>query len=278
MKKAARRTSPKQGAREAARGGIQSVDAALQLLSVIGASDGPASLSDLARAARMSPTKAHRYLASFVHARFVTQGERSGRYDVGPEAVKLGLAAIARNDFVNRAADKMAELASSLRITVLLAVWGPHGSTVVRWERSPSLTNTSLGLGSTLPLLTSAGGRIFLSYLPRHMTAALVESELEQARQANLVIPDLRLTRHEVDALAARIRADGIASIDGGFITGLRAAAVPITNWQGEIETAVVAVGSEDGILLANSPIQRRLRSFAESISVGEWQQATSDA
>lgn len=251
-----------------ARGGIQALDAALHLLRVMGDMPGPVALSDLARQAGMTPTKAHRYLASFLHAGFAVQGEPSGRYDLGPAALRLGLAGVSRNDFVNRAADRLSELASTLHLTTLLAVWGPGGPTVVRWERSPSLTNTSLGLGSVLPLLNSAGGRLFLSYLPRGMTASFVADELKRAREADLVIADVKLARPDIDGLVETIRRDGIACVDGGFIAGLRAAATPILNWQGEIETAVIAIGTRDDILRLNSPTHEALKEFAANVSL----------
>ena len=86
-----------------APGGIQALDAALAVLRVLRSFDGPATLSDIAREAGMPPSKVHRYLASFIHAGLAVQRERSGRYDLGPEAAELGVAAISRNDFVVRA-------------------------------------------------------------------------------------------------------------------------------------------------------------------------------
>ena len=41
----------------------------------------------------MSAAKAHRYLVSCVQAGLVVQSERSGSYDLGPLAVRVGLAA-----------------------------------------------------------------------------------------------------------------------------------------------------------------------------------------
>jgi hypothetical protein len=55
-------------------------------------------LKDLAAAAGMSAAKAHRYLVSFQRLGLVTQDPRSTRYDLGPAALQLGLAALARLD------------------------------------------------------------------------------------------------------------------------------------------------------------------------------------
>ena len=80
------------------RAGIQSVEVGFGLLDVLGKSAGPLMLRDLAAAAGMSAAKAHRYLVSFQRLELVAQDAISTRYDLGPAALKLGLAALARID------------------------------------------------------------------------------------------------------------------------------------------------------------------------------------
>ena len=147
--------------------GLKSLDAALGVLNFMTCQAGSLSLSDIARGCDMPPSKIHRYRASFVEAGLVKQEGRSGRYDLGVGAMQLGLAAIARHDFVNFAADGLASLATEKRMTILLSVWANEGATVVRWERGVTPTVTSMGLGTTLPLLNSATGRAFLAWAPR---------------------------------------------------------------------------------------------------------------
>lgn len=251
-----------------ARGGIQALDAALSLLRAITTFPGPVGLTDLARAAGMPPNKAHRYLASFIHAGLVTQRERSGQYDLSTAASHIGLAALARADFVNRAADELEELSASTGLTALLAVWGSHGATVVKWERTTSFTVTSLGLGSTLPLLSSASGRVFLAFLPGRITAARLQLEVERALETGTRWPDLDSTPESIDRLVERIRADRAARVDGRFIPGLKAISCPITNWQGDAEVAVTLIGLTDDILAGNSPAQRQLADFTARFSI----------
>lgn len=72
------------------------------------------------------------------------QKERSGRYDLGREAAELGVAAISRNNFVVRASEELEELATMTGQAALLAVWSHNGPTVIRLERGPHLTTTSI--------------------------------------------------------------------------------------------------------------------------------------
>jgi DNA-binding IclR family transcriptional regulator len=265
QRKEARRATLKRAA-----GGIQSLDAALSLLRAMATFAGPTSLADLSRAAGMPASKAHRYLASFMHAGLVVQSGRSGRYDLGPMAAEIGLSAIHRNSFVNRAADRLEELGLATGLTVLLTVWGTEGPTVVRWERTTSFTATTLGLGSTLPLLTSASGRVFLAFLPRRLLEERLKMELRNARKIRASWPDLEPTPESVQALIAQVRRQRFAFVDGRLIPGLKAIAAPVTNWQGEIEVAVTLVGTDDAAVDPKGDAARQLAAFTSALSIQE--------
>ena len=156
----------------------------------------------------MPVSKVRRYLAAFVRAGYVRQNGKSGTYDLGPASRHLGLSAIARHDLVNAAADALSDLAHATGLTALLAVWGSRGATVVRWERAPSLIATSFGLGTTLPLLTSATGQVFLAYSPPQAIASCLSAEgpdaLGSARM-QAPEPDMDLAAR-VNILAERVR------------------------------------------------------------------------
>lgn len=246
-----------------ARGGILALDAALMVLRALAEFDGPVALADLSRAVSMPSSKVHRYLASFIHAGFVKQAARSGRYDLGPLSSSLGIAALGRNEFVNQAADALPVLSEQTGMTVLLSVWGSQGATVIRWCRAPSPMVTSFGLGSNMPLLTSASGRVFLAYLPRPVTSARLFLEIERAIEAGMSWPDLDLSASSIDRLIEKIRADGFASIDGRYVPGLRAVAAPILNWQGEAEAAVTMISTSEQILSASHPAAHQLLDLA---------------
>ena len=255
-------------ARQAARGGIQALDGALRVLRTMSKGSSPIALTDLARAAGMPASKVHRYLASFIHTGLVLQRERSGRYELGPFAAELGLAALGRNEFVNRAADGLKGLNKRTGLTALLTVWADQGATVVRWERTASPVLTSLGLGSTLPLLSSASGRIFLAFLSRRITAPRLRPEVAKARKAKVKWPDLDLTAKSNERLIASVQGSRMASVDGRFIPGLKAVSSPVTNWQGEAEVAVTLIGTQDDMLATSSNAQAQLREFTERMSI----------
>jgi len=255
--------------------GIQSLEAALQTLQAMAERRGPVSLSELARDCRMPPSKVHRYLTSFQHAGLVVQAGRSGKYDLGPGAVMLGLSALARHDFVNRTSEALPDLCAESGLTALLSVWGDQGPTVIRWERASSPTVTSMGLGTTLPLISSATGRAFLAWAPPAPMKAMRDTELRRARQKPAIAPDITPTNEDLEKLLAEIRAQGFASVDGKFIPGLVAIAAPILDWQREAQTIVTLIGTDPTIIEPGSDAVRQLIAFCQLKSFASIRPAT---
>jgi DNA-binding IclR family transcriptional regulator len=103
------------------RAGIQSVEVGFSLLEVLAMSPGPLMLRDLAAAAGMSAAKAHRYLVSFQRLALVMQDAATTRYDLGPAALKLGLASLSRLDSVKLARQRLQALMEQIGQPIL---WG----------------------------------------------------------------------------------------------------------------------------------------------------------
>jgi DNA-binding IclR family transcriptional regulator len=256
-----------------ATGGIQSLDAALWVLTTMARLDGAVGLSELARACDMPASKTHRYLASFINSGLVRQNGRSGTYDLGPGAIEIGLAAINRHDFVNSVADRFGELTEETGLTGLLCVWGNSGPTVVRWIRAANFIVTSLGLGSTLPLLSSATGRVFFAWLPETITEKLMHEELKRARASGREIGDagpggIVAGVKGARTLTAKVREDGYATVDGRFIPGLVAASAPILDWQDEAQAVVTLIGTNPKDIEPGSPAIAALTQFCAEHSV----------
>lgn len=251
-------------------GGIQSLDAALRVLALMRSKHGPQSLSDLARELDMPPSKVHRYLASFLHAGLATQAGKSGKYDLGPAAIELGLAAIGRHDFVNAPSAHLEELRDDTGMTVLLSVWGAGGATVVRWQRAASPIVTSMGLGTTLPLLNSSTGRVFLAYAPRPSIDALLSAELERAKENPAVLGTTEASSTGVEQLASSVREKGYASVYGDYIPGLVAAAAPILDWQGEAQAVITLIGTNQAAVKEGSKEITALLEFCRAHSFSD--------
>ncbi|MGA1798948.1 IclR family transcriptional regulator [Sphingomonas sp. 4RDLI-65] len=220
------------------RRGIQSIEIGMRILEALGAAGGASPLSAIAQAVGMPAPQVHRYLQSLITSGMARQDAASGRYDLGSAALRLGLVALARTDafkIVDRVIDGFVERTGQ---TVQISAFGPMGPTIVRLYNGRPALLTTLHVGSVLPLLASATGRVFLAFMPRSETASLVNAEQDQAGSASLTI----------EMLCAAVKADGMAIETGTVIPGLHATAFPILDLQGRatlVATALVSQAAE---------------------------------
>ena len=225
------------------RAGIQSVEVGFGLLDVLGKAAGPLMLRDLAAAAGMSAAKAHRYLVSFQRLELVTQDAISTRYDLGPAALKLGLASLSRIDAVKLARERVPQIMDQIGgHTLALAVWGNHGPTIIHWEESPHSVKLNLRLGDVMPLLASAPGRCFAAYTSREAIAPMLKDEM--ARSHKLGRTDLPATMTEARKMFDGVRQQGAARVVDPLLPGIVGFCVPVFDSDGHMVLGVVAVGS----------------------------------
>ena len=254
------------GARVAprARRGIQSVGIGLRVLAALSAEGGPATLTEVAKRAELSASQAHRYLASLVAAGMARQDGPSGRYDLGHEAIRVGLAALARIDVFAQSDPAIAAFARETGRTTLVAVLGPAGPTVVRWYAGPNPVVTSLAIGSVLPLMGSATGHVFLSFLPEDEVAGALK-RYQAGASAKAA---------DVQAVRRRVRTDMSAYVDEMLIPGLRATAVPILDLQGHPALVVTTIASSTIDRKQDAAVVQRLKEVCRLITEqigGRW-------
>ena len=234
------------------RAGIQSVEVGFGLLQVLAQAQGPLMLRDLAARAGMSAAKAHRYLVSFQRLALVMQDSGSTRYDLGPAALKLGLACLSRLDSVKLARQRMAPLMEQVGQTLALAVWGNQGPTMVHWQASPQAITVNLRLGDVMPLLSSATGLCFAAFMdmrhparphPTHnrLTQLLEEALAGQPKPGH---PDVPGTMAEVAPVLENARSRGRARAVNTLLPGVAGFCAPVFDADGHLALGMVALGS----------------------------------
>ena len=248
------------------RQGIQSIEVGVTLLQVLADSGHAMMLRDLAAAAGMPAAKAHRYLVSFVRAGLAAQDPVSGRYDLGPFALNLGLAALARLDAVRLATPYLESLNEQTDETIALAVWGNLGPTIVRWVEARRPVTVNLRTGSVMSLIGSATGLVFAAFSRSPKVQQMVEEELAVAARAK---DDPRpKTRAQLEAILAEARQHGLARVVGSVIPGINAFGAPVFDHEGKLVLAITALGPA-GLFPAhwNSPVARALRRASQALS-----------
>lgn len=200
--------------------GIQSVELAMDVLQAVGNGRGPMTLSAIAAASGMQPSKAHRYLTSLCRVGLLARPPRATTYDLGPAMRRLGSEALRRTDEVAVVSEFLPSLRDRTGHSVNLGVWGERGPVVVRWDYGHYALPITVRVGATLPMLTSSLGQVFLTYLPPSMTEALVELEVNQAGS--------RWTATRARTVVDKIKKNGYAMTAGGVIPGITSIAAPV--------------------------------------------------
>jgi DNA-binding IclR family transcriptional regulator len=245
------------------RQGIQSVEIGMEVLGAIESQGGPATLSELAAAAGMPASKAHRYLVSLARVGLVAQDPLSSLYDLGPRARRLGIEALRRNDEVSLASGYVARLRDRIGHTTNLCVWTDLGPTIVRWDTGWHSLTITFQVGSVLPLLESSVGRVFLAFLPREQTdPVLIRQQEEQQTQ--------RLPKSKVEAIRRSVHESGVALTNRALVPALAAVAAPILGDDGHVRmVAGLAFPSRMADEKTTAALTAELRSVVNDISVG---------
>src|SRR3984893_10534318 len=218
----------------ARRRGIQSVEIGLRVLSALAASRNWETLSRVAARAALSPSQTHRYLQSLIAAGMAVQNPTSALYGLGPATIRIGIAALARSDVFSVASEAVTTFTEKTGRTAFLSVWGEAGATIVRWFPGNPPVITALALGSVLPLLYSATGHVYCSFLMPHEIAGRLEQELKTDPGGSTSLRQIRRTTR------TSLHAEG----SGAFIAGLRAIAIPIFDIRGRLAVVATAISN----------------------------------
>jgi DNA-binding IclR family transcriptional regulator len=221
--------------------GIQSIETGIPLLRILAEAGSALSLSTIASAAGMAPGKAHKYLTSFIRGGLVTQSESGGRYDLGSFALDLGFAAMRRMDVMEIAQAAIDDLRDQLDTTVSMAVWANRGPTIVRWAEIPNIMSLTIRIGTVLPLLTSAFGRIFAAFLDRRLTQEIMQAEI--ADPAGLAARAGLRSLADVEAMLAEFRARRMSVAVNLVDPGRAALGAPIVDHSNRMVAAIVVIG-----------------------------------
>ncbi len=238
---------------EPMRAGIQSVEVGFELLDALSQAEGALMLRDLAAAASMSAAKAHRYLVSFQRMGLVVQDPVSTRYDLGPAALRIGLASLARLDAVKFARERIDGLLAETGHVLAIAVWGNQGPTMVHWIEAPQTVPVTLRLGDVMPLLTSATGRCFAAFMgsegrDAQRIAPMLRDELARLKKlplhGDLPLVDVPQSPQEVQALLEDTRRRGVARVVHSLLPGVGGFCAPVFDAQGRLALGLVVLGS----------------------------------
>ncbi|WP_041735774.1 IclR family transcriptional regulator [Paraburkholderia atlantica] len=235
-----------------AQRGISALDNTGELLLALVAAGRPLSLRDLAAAADMPAAKAFPHLVSLLKVGLLSRDD-AGLFSAGPLGMELGLIALQRMSPIRDAEPEIVTLAVESGMSVAVAILGPLGPTVIRFEESARPQHVSLRVGTVMSLVNTAIGRVFAAHLADDVLVGLLSQEsirLAGAPASEVLVAPKKGPPSLVPAYLARrakVRNFGIDDALDAPVPGIGALAAPVFDHTGSVSLVVAVIGPSGG-------------------------------
>lgn len=257
-----RTTGPADGQR-----GIQSVETGFPLLAALVDAAQPLTLRDLATRAGMTSAKAHPYLVSLIRVGMVQQDSATGRYELGPFALQMGLVGLRRSNTVRIALPHIDELADTIGHTLGIAVLGSHGPTMVHIREARYPVHVNMRNGTVMSMLHTATGRVFIAWLEPGVARHYIDRERNDEHVVTGAGRPV-ISPQAVEQLGREVRQAGIACALGNPLPGIDALSVPVFDHSGRLVMALTSLGPASLFdARPEGPIAQALHACADQIS-----------
>lgn len=216
-----------------APGEVKTVQRALDLLRVVGSSETPIGVNEIARRLGKHASAVSRTMATLEHNGFVERNEETGRFVLGTELIVLASKLLAELDVVRVARPHLEELADRTRETASLTLWNRTEAIVVEYVLGPGAIKHIAAPGRRNPAHCTATGKAILSQMPdavlKEILALGLESYTERTiTKASVLERDLKC-----------IRERGYAVNLGEFIPEIVSIAAAIHDRKGRATAAI---------------------------------------
>jgi DNA-binding IclR family transcriptional regulator len=244
---------------------VQAITTGIAVLKGLARLGGRASLTVLAKHVSENPAKVHRYLISMMEEGLVAQDPASLQYYLGAGSIQIGLAAMRLADPIRVAEPALIRLRESLEMTCFIAVMGNKGPTIVRFEEPGLPVTLNVRVGSVLPLLTSATGRVFLGFMDDKRVERMARDELADTAEAKRALLD---QADPIAAIKKEVRAAGMAVVRDTNLQGISAIGVPIFDFSNRVAAVLTVLGATGAFDASpDSHVARALQVEGASIS-----------
>jgi IclR family transcriptional regulator, pca regulon regulatory protein len=211
---------------------VRSLERGLSVVMAFDADHPRLSLSDVARITRLDRAAARRFLYTLVGLGYMRIEGRT--FSLRPKLLELGHAYLSTLRLPEIAEPHLRGLSDEVHESSYVSIYEENENICVAHVPVRRIWTATITVGTRLPLLATASGRVLLSDLE--------PGELRSFLKRHSLKPVTPFTKHDPKALEAEIllvRDQGWAFVDQELEVGLRVVAAPIRNPQGRIIAAV---------------------------------------
>lgn len=200
-----------------------SVKKAFEILRLVSASKDGIGISDIARGLGMAKSTVHGMTSALEEIGAVLRDPATKRYTLGFTLFELGKNAYSQIDLKDLARPVAEELMERTHASVFLGVLNWDHVTILDVVEPRTELKITAPIGTTLPLLAGAAGKVFLSRMNEEEAGKIIKTKgLTQFTENSITSPE----RYLEEIRAAR--ENGFATDDEEYILGVRAVAAPV--------------------------------------------------
>ena len=235
----------------------------LVLLRYIIENEDGLSIREASRTLGYSPATVQKLIGSLYEQGFVVKDDITDRYQLGPEAVRLGFAALARLDIRRVARPYLEALSEKTGETVFLAIRRGNYAVYIDKVVSKHPIRMDANLGVDRPYNCTAIGKVLLTEIAAEDIDRMAKEKCFEARTPNSIIEPAYI-KAEIE----NIRRQGWAEDKEEFVIGAYCIAAPVYNFNGEVEASVTVSGPTERILANLNSIIEQVKASSGKISV----------
>lgn len=211
---------------------VNSLLRGLDVLDILGNSEVPMSLAEVARAADTTRATARRFLLTLEHIGYVATNGPT--FWLRPKTMELGDTYLDCLGFPAVAHPYLAALAHEVRDTCSLTVLDGDSVVYVDRVKASRVLTVDIAVGTRLPAFATSTGRVLLADLDEEQLRSFL-SDLH----AEPLTGHTRTDPDSVEQMIATARADGYAIADQELDPVLRSIAAPVRGTNGRTVAAV---------------------------------------
>jgi len=200
------------------------INRVLDILEIVAASERPLTPTDLAVQLNIPKASLHRLVGVLEEQGFLQTRMNQRGLQTGQRLHKVAMGVLASAPLQAQRRAILGALSDEIGETCNVAV--PDGAEMIYFDRAETHwpVRVQLKIGSRVPVCATAGGKMYLSSLPRAKRESLI-SHVKMVPYTGNTLMDADALMDELDATAER----GYALDNEEYIDGMVAMAVPIT-------------------------------------------------
>jgi DNA-binding IclR family transcriptional regulator len=211
---------------------IQSLQIGFSIVELVAFHGQPMTFTEIFESTKITKSNLYKYLNTLTHLGLLYR-DKAGLYSLGSKLIEYGMAAVSRENVIDRVSPYLQEINRHCKQTALFAAWTYNGPMVVKIANNNEGLNIGAQIGSYLPIL-SANGKVFAAFMPPAEIAEWKQRELEKIGPQRL---------EELEAECELVRRYGISFANEPLVPSISSVAVPIFNYKKQLLGAITLVG-----------------------------------